>query len=342
MKTIKILGAGPAGLAAAINLAKAGRRVEVYEAKDDVGFRFNGDFQGLENWSESSDVLDELKNERISFDFDYTSFKEFYLSDGKNEQKVISAKPAFYLVRRGSLPGSLDQALKNQALAAGVVINFNSRLSEADADIIATGPVMTNIFATASGVIFKTDSTNLAVGLIGERFAHLGYSYLMVAGGYGCIASVAFKKYDQLERGAEETKRYFLDKFGLRIEEEKKFAGVGSFSVKPTFKKGGQLYVGEAASLQDNLWGFGMRSAIKSGFLAAECLINGLDYETVAKKYFLKRLKASRVNRFFWEKLIVGRFKAGSQDIRLPAGKLKSFYNFNPLQRMTYPFLTNK
>lgn len=342
MDTIKILGAGPAGLAVAINLAKTGRRVEIFEAKTDVGLRFNGDFQGLENWSEAVDVLDELKNEGITADFDFTPFKEFYLSDGRNEQKVTSEKPAFYLVRRGNLPGSLDQALSNQALAVGATINFNSRLSEAEADIVATGPNMTNIFATASGMVFKTSAADIAVGLIGNRFAYLGYGYLMIVGGYGCIASVAFKDFDQLEQGAEETKRYFLNKFGLRVEEEKKFAGVGCFCVQPTFRKGNRLYVGEAAGLQDYLWGFGMRSAIKSGFLAAECLINGLDYETVAKKYFLKRLKASRVNRFFWEKLVAGRFKASGKDIRLPAAILKSINNFNQLQRIIYPFLANK
>src|SRR5690349_18267212 len=40
MKTIRIAGAGPSGLAAAIALARAGRTVEVHEAKRDVGSRF--------------------------------------------------------------------------------------------------------------------------------------------------------------------------------------------------------------------------------------------------------------------------------------------------------------
>jgi flavin-dependent dehydrogenase len=36
---------------------------------------------------------------------------------------------------------------------------------------------------------------------------------------------------------------------------------------------GNKLYVGEAAGLQD-LWGFGIRSSIISGFLAAKAIIN--------------------------------------------------------------------
>ena len=58
---IQIGGAGSAGLAAAITLAKAGRRVLVHEMQSEVGNRFDGDFQGLENWSAQQDVLDQLR-----------------------------------------------------------------------------------------------------------------------------------------------------------------------------------------------------------------------------------------------------------------------------------------
>ncbi|MBI5892882.1 MAG: NAD(P)-binding protein [Deltaproteobacteria bacterium] len=44
-KEIEIVGAGPAGIVAAINLAKAGCKVTVYEEKSEVGHRFHGDFQ---------------------------------------------------------------------------------------------------------------------------------------------------------------------------------------------------------------------------------------------------------------------------------------------------------
>lgn len=46
---INIVGAGPAGLAAAITLARAGRAVIVHEAQAEVGYRFQRDLQGLEN-----------------------------------------------------------------------------------------------------------------------------------------------------------------------------------------------------------------------------------------------------------------------------------------------------
>lgn len=51
MTKIKIAGAGPAGLSAAINLAKAGYEIDIYERNHNSGSRFHGDLQGLENWS---------------------------------------------------------------------------------------------------------------------------------------------------------------------------------------------------------------------------------------------------------------------------------------------------
>src|SRR5258706_10131843 len=55
---IRIAGAGPSGLAAAIALARGGRDVEVHEAKADVGMRFIGDLQIIEGSSEREAVPD--------------------------------------------------------------------------------------------------------------------------------------------------------------------------------------------------------------------------------------------------------------------------------------------
>ena len=65
----KIIGAGPAGLAAAINLAKNGYEVKVFEKNKDCGMRFRGDFQGLENWSSPADILTDLTKMNIKTNF---------------------------------------------------------------------------------------------------------------------------------------------------------------------------------------------------------------------------------------------------------------------------------
>lgn len=82
MKKISIIGAGPSGLVAAINLAKAGYNVHVHEKNKDVGMRFDDDFQGLENWTSEEDISESLKkmknkNNYGNYDFIYFYYKLF-------------------------------------------------------------------------------------------------------------------------------------------------------------------------------------------------------------------------------------------------------------------------
>src|SRR5574341_1530069 len=73
---IQIVGAGPAGLAAAVTLARAGRRVVVHEAAGEVGSRFQGDHQGLENWTTEQDVLDDFREHGLALDFARTPCRD--------------------------------------------------------------------------------------------------------------------------------------------------------------------------------------------------------------------------------------------------------------------------
>src|SRR5215208_1397647 len=68
--TIKIAGAGPAGLTAAVVLAQAGRRVVVYERAEDVGSRHAGDLEALENWTTPVDLHNELAEWGLATNFD--------------------------------------------------------------------------------------------------------------------------------------------------------------------------------------------------------------------------------------------------------------------------------
>jgi monoamine oxidase len=70
-KPIHVLGAGLSGLAAATYLANAGREVHVHEIRGDSGARFDGDFQGIENWTSGSDFFDEMRQ----WGFDPEQFK---------------------------------------------------------------------------------------------------------------------------------------------------------------------------------------------------------------------------------------------------------------------------
>ncbi|PKL72995.1 MAG: hypothetical protein CVV29_05845 [Methanobacteriales archaeon HGW-Methanobacteriales-2] len=338
MRMVSILGSGPAGLSAAINLAREGFQISVYEKNKDVGQRFNGDFQGLENWTVNEDVHQSFKKMNINQGYDYVPFKSFTLSNGDRFWNFQLDKTAFYLVKRGPQEGSLDYGLKEQALDMGVDINFGETIPGESTDIIATGPIVREKFAVARGAVFETDMDDMAMALVNDHLAYKGYSYLLVNGGYGTISTVLFHDFHLLKDCFQNTLKIFRELTDFTWANIHHSGGMGSFSNQNTFERNGRLYVGEAAGIQDLLWGFGIRDAITSGFLAAKALIHNEDYSELAEQQFRKKLKSSIVNRFLWEisgnySWIVDRIY-GQND---PLAYVGSFHRFNWMQRLLYP-----
>lgn len=302
MKNIKIMGAGLSGLSAAINLVKAGYNVDVFEKRNDCGKRFLGDLEGFENWSSKIDVMHELKEMNIKNNFFYSPFKTIVLSDGKELIKKTFENPVCYLVKRGPIDNSLDQGFKKQALDVGVNIHFNSKVKKEDMNIIASGPAENKPIGTVKGIRFESDSEDIAVALLNNEASSI-YSYLLITDGHGCICSV------NLNTGSEEINRYYektyeliTKQFDIDMKNVKKVGGVGCFSLKPRLVEKGKIFTGEAAGLQDLFWGFGMRYAITSGYLAAQSIIENKNYKRLIKQRLSGRLKTSVVNRFLCER----------------------------------------
>ena len=339
-KNIKILGAGISGLTAAINLSKSGFDVEVYERNADCGLRFSGDMQGLENWTEKTDVLDSLAVMQIETNFKSTPFKKVSFTNCDTTEDFSFNKPLFYLVKRGIDVDSLDQGLKQQALAAGVKILFNQSIDESSADIVATGPRFKHITIADKGIVFKTNLDNMVVGIVNEKAAYKGYAYLLVVDGYACLCSCIFDDLNKLNDCFEFTKKYFVDKYHLSIKNPRTVGGVGYFSIHNIYKKSKTLFVGEAAGLQDFLAGFGMRTAFSSGYLAAQSIIKNLDYEKLAVDKYKKHLEAGIVNRFAWEHLKINNHINVLKSINNKTHNTKaiqSIYNFNLFEHIEYP-----
>jgi flavin-dependent dehydrogenase len=341
MKPIKIIGSGPSGLAAAISLAKAGREVHVYEKNADCGQRFHGDLEGLENWSKKEDVLEEMSRMNISSAFPNHSFYDVTVANGVRSQHFHFARPLFYAVKRGAEKDSFDQALKEQAILHGVNFHFKQSLAETEGDIIATGPIVKEIFVVDKGIVFQTDLPDMAIGLINDIAAYKGYAYLIVSRGYGCMCTVLFQRFEEVNQCFEETTRIFKNLVRLEVQDAKSVGGVAGFSLKNVFQSNGRLYVGEAAGLQDFLWGFGIRDAVASGFLAAQSIIRGRDYEQMARAYFSHKLRASLVNLYLWEKFVARRYfyiTDRVKNVEHGLDFLSWMHKFNFLQGVLYPF----
>jgi flavin-dependent dehydrogenase len=299
-KPIRIIGAGPSGLCAAINLARVGYPVIVYERSIDVGTRFHGDFQGVENWSTTEDFLTTLQKMSIRPDFlcqPYTT-GQFYMK-GDYGGTVTSSKPLFYLTLRGNCERSLDRSLLQQAQEVGVEVRFGQRRSATEGEIIATGPARPNVLA--SGVTFRTSLSDTIMATLHNRIAPWGYAYLLVRKNRGTLATVYYKDFKNSAEHLNRSIQYFQKKVSFDMNNAKRFTGYGDFVPTESAAHNGRLYVGEAAGFQDFLFGFGIRYALTSGYLAARSIIEGEDYNVLWKKQFGKQLSTSLSNRYLYQ-----------------------------------------
>ena len=300
---IEIVGAGPAGLTCAIVLARAGRSVLVREWHDTVGTRFHSDFQGLENWSDRRDVLDELREAGIEGGFMVHPVDEGVAFDAWGESYPIrSDRPLYYLVHRGGREGSLDLGLLDQALDLGVEVRFGDRVrNPAQQAVLAIGPRTAD--AIAAGHVFETDMPDGNWVAFNNALAPLGYAYLLVHDGRGTLASCMFTGFKRQADYVARTVEFFSEKVGLRMRDPTPFGGFANFRLPRTAVQGGHLVGGEQAGFQDALAGFGMRYALRSGILAARSLIGAQDYTLLWREQLLPLLRTGTANRFVFNSL---------------------------------------
>ncbi len=336
---ITIVGAGPAGLACAIALARSGRPVVVREWHVAVGHRFHGDFQGLENWSSSQDVLEELQAAGIAATFEHVAVSQGTLFNSIGETyQARSGRPLYYLVRRGAELGTLDHALLEQAIAAGVIVRFADRAETINGPaVLASGPRIAD--AIAVGYVFDTDMPDGDWLALDNRLAPLGYAYLLVHGGRGTVASCMFSGFKKQEEHVERTVSFFGEKVGLVMRNPRSFGGFANFRLPRTAIQGGHLVIGEQAGFQDALAGFGMRYALRSGLLAARSIIERTDYTELWRRELLPLLRTGTVNRFVFNmvgepgwRLALRKLSRGDAGVTL-----HGFYRPSLLSRFLFP-----
>ncbi|HXV64189.1 MAG TPA: NAD(P)/FAD-dependent oxidoreductase [Vicinamibacteria bacterium] len=305
MRSIRIAGAGPAGLSAAIHLAREGLPVEVFERREAVGARFIGEWQVLESYSREQDALEELASMGIETTFHHVPATWAHLIDDRgNRHEVQSAAPYGYFLRRGDEEGTLDRMLAAQAERAGVKIRLGAKLDPTEADVVATGPGPAD--GIAKEIAFRTDGADRIEVIFDPDLAPGGYAYLFVIDGWATLGLALLKSYGKLEAHFERTVARFSDIAPFEIREPRRGYSYMNFFLHGSSQADGARFAGEAGGFQDYLFGLGIRYALVSGHLAARSILENVSYDELWRDRFLDQMRSSVGARLLYESL--GRF----------------------------------
>lgn len=339
-KPIYIAGAGISGLTAGINLARAGYDVEIYEANNTIGKRFNNCFQILENYTEKEDVVSSLNKMNIDMNFFYHSGLnvDFYDSNLKCYH-IKSSLPFGYFVKRGTDKDTIDQGIAKQALETGVKIIYNTKLDTEKFDIIATGPKLSS--GISKEITFNTNIENCFRVILDNNIAPKGYTYLFVINKMGTIGSAILKNFSEINEYTKKAVNRFQDIEKFEMINPKTVVSYVDFYLSKSAVVENKLMIGEAAGFQDLLFGMGIRRSITSGHLAAKSLIENIDYDKLWKKEFLEKMQISIVNRFIYE--FGGNFGYSLFNKYMQKSDLKEFgyslYRPNLIKKSLFPFI---
>ena len=292
---IKILGAGLAGLTAAIKLAQAGIDVTVLERRSFIGGVVE-DEQAIRNYEHDYDQLEYFLQNGIKINHAKPIFKIIkYAPSGKSMTiHAENGKPIFYSLKRGPDKISLEHQLYKQASDLGVKVVFNSyeELHRTDADIVGVGGLHNNIWAYGSVYADANVEEDTILFLMDSRYCPKGYIYAVPYGKEVTIAATTFEIGCPLPQ-----------LFGNFIKENpvaknlldgatflKHTSGFEYSNIPKTAIVNGKMLVGSAAGFLDPSRGFGIKYALLSGMIAAKAIVEKTDYDVLWKDTFEKEL----------------------------------------------------
>ncbi|MBI4019437.1 MAG: NAD(P)-binding protein [Candidatus Aenigmarchaeota archaeon] len=306
---VKIVGAGLAGLASGIILAKNGHEVTIHDKAESVGTVVD-DTQAIRNYEHDKDQLEIFREEGIEIKHAKPIYNIIKYAPSGRSMIVHSenSKPIFYALKRGKEDVSLETQLYNQAKNAGVCFHFNSRedIKTTDAEILSTGPIHNNIWAF--GGIYKVDRIDPETILffMNNDYCPKGYIYVAPYGerevtvaattfDIKCKLPLLFSKFLK-ENGV--IKEILKDAQLLRYT-----SGYSYSNVPKTAEVNGKRLAGSIAGFLDPARGFGIKYSIWSGILAAKSIIHNKSYDKLWKSAFEKELIDGMKRRLILEKM---------------------------------------
>lgn len=342
MAEIKILGAGLSGLTAAINLAKAGKNVRVFEKRKAVGEQIFPNFQSLkmEKNTPLQDYFAGLGLEPRNFGHIELS-KAHFLTRTRSIHLTCKRKGSCVLRGGGN---SLEYALFLQAKKFDMKFEFGSKIAERDARIVACGP--RKVSGAAFGAIYKKNGLGDKefLAMFDDRYSPKGlYVYALPTfdGGMeivNCAIQPHVSSVKRLLFRALKERRELRELVDGQ-KPTRTFGGFAYVNMPHSAVRDGRLYIGEAAGFQDPFAGFGMNYALLSGKLAADSIINSLDYNELWKKGLMPKLKLDYARRFVMS-IFGDRFMEFAMR-KYADGDLVDFEDLAPSKGLAYRVLVN-
>ncbi|HET7766947.1 MAG TPA: NAD(P)/FAD-dependent oxidoreductase [Burkholderiales bacterium] len=339
--SVRIVGGGLSGLSAAIQLARRGASVEVFERRSHLRSAPEIRCDAVENWTTADDFSAVLSDWAIDASlFHRVSSIDVVTFDGERHA-LAQPRPMLYLVKRGGEPGCLDRTLELQALDLGVRIHHGRTLPREQADVWAVGSSRGGFFLDV-GITFRTSQPNRAVILFDERLAPKACAYLIVIDGVATLAVLLTRQFRLARALLRDTLAAFQRIRPFDVRDVRLRAGFGGALNALGARPSAPLVVGEAAGFLDYLWGFGIRHAMLSGSLAARALLEGGDYESLVAREIRPLVQSSLINRKLYDRAgnrayrALIRYLCAKSDLH---GGLRRAYRSPTVRRLFWPWV---
>jgi flavin-dependent dehydrogenase len=289
MKEALVVGAGPSGLVAAINLAREGFKVRVYEREAQVG--------GYPYWHPSAHDTPVGKG---LFNYIGIDLKECFQDCTANFLCVIQGQlmedippmPPLYACERGARPTSLDSVLFKIAQKEGVDFEFNRKFLKEDMDkapettVLATGlspemyeicEVPTAVYGGYFGHKEITDPTPRASIFFGGFASEYGYS--------SCVNNIyyvlLFSRREVTDKNLDEFRKQVQKFDHVEFDKWNRFKGFTPKACNLLYKDR-FILTGTLAGVVEPAIGFGITGALLGGKIAA---ITAVDREKGKAEY---------------------------------------------------------
>lgn len=312
-----VLGAGPAGLSAAICLANKDRKVDVFEETSVIGGHTGNNIQAIRNYGIDEGIIDKIEQVGIKLKQLNPIQRIIKYSPSHRSDEIYSnEKPIFYTFKRGVEPESLENQLAEQAQEKGANIILGKKAKVIDCQVIASGSRFDPVGIGYGAVFENSDFDEKTISFFfGNEFVQHGYAYVTPFGkDQITIAITSFNKSDFSTIGKKFKKFISKDKIVKEILRDAKqinrFSGYGHFNIPDTAIHKYKYFVGGAAGFVDPARGFGIKYALLSGAMAAKAIINKeAIYDELWKKEFRQELFEGFTRRMLLNKLKPGDYE---------------------------------